>query len=150
MGMVLEAEESDFQGYLKDNEIFPASVVSVKKVSRKNRDGEEYDKLTFKFKIQQPDDPHDGQEVYGDTSTKFVTHPGCKLYDWAGKILGKRIPAGYRLDTDQLLDQQCRIVVGYETYTDKDGRDRERNWVRDIMPTRENMAALAEENEEPF
>lgn len=147
MGLVFELEESNFAGWIDDGEIFPAQLIQTGLKERKYRD-EEVKRVTWKFRIN-TDGPFDQREVWGETSTRFVDHPDCRLKSWAESLLGQRLPPGYRLDLDVLIDRQCRIIVGRREY-DRDGETRVHNFVREVHPTREAMAALAKANDEPF
>lgn len=149
MGLVFELEESDFAGYIDDGEIYNAQLVMTN-VQERTFQGEPnpVQRLGFKFRIES-DDAHDGQDLWGETSTKFVNHPGCKLKSWAESLLGQELPAGYRLDIDTLLDRRCRIIVEKREYADKKtGEQKTINRVREVHPTREAMVAMAEA--EPF
>lgn len=146
MGIVFELEESDFAGFIDDGEIYLAQVVNIRLVDKPytDDDGNKVKRVEFKFRLI-ADDAHDGADMWGDTSTKFVKNPGCRLFTWAEALLGQQLPARYRLDTDILLDRQCRVVVGKKEW-EKDGQARQRNYVRDVMPTREAMKTMAVDN----
>lgn len=152
MGLTLVLEESDFAGYIDDGEMFTATVrnVKLKEKPYKDDDGNPVKKVEFKFQIID-DGPQDGVDIWGETSTRFNTHPACRLLNWSEAILGRRLPPQYQLDTDDLYDQQCRILVGKQEW-EKDGETKFRNFVRDVIPTRESMAAMtaAEAAEIPF
>lgn len=156
MGVEFELEESNFKGYIPDGEILPARVIGVENKKQRFQDketGEDVYKVEFKFEITDEDSPFDAVKVYGRTGTRFNNHPGCKLFSWAQGILGMELVAGYRLDTDDLLDQDCRVIVKLDEYNDKTtGVAKQRNEVVDVMPSRqkmENFAAVHDDNE-PF
>ena len=156
MGLSLELEESDFSGYIDDDEIFPATLVEVKLVEKPfvdDKTGEKVKKISFKFRLDAEGDPHDGDFKWGETGTRFNTHPDCRLKNWAEAILGRELVKGYQLDTDDLLDQKCRVVIGRREY-DKDGQTKIHNSVKDLMPSAENMQAFANQDRlddpEPF
>jgi hypothetical protein len=66
------------------------------------------------------------------------------LKNWAQEILATEFPVGYRLDTDVLLAQKCRVVIGTREY-EKNGEQRIRSYVKDVMRSRSAMG-----DEEPF
>jgi hypothetical protein len=150
VGLIFELEESDFAGYIEDGEIYNAQLVQTNMRERNfPSEPQPVKRVGWKFRIES-DDPHDGQDIWGETSTKFVNHPGCKLKSWAEALLGQDLPAGYRLDVDTLLDRHCRVIVGKREY-EKEGETKTHNFVREVHPTRENMAAMAQaEPAEPF
>lgn len=153
MGLTLELEESDFKGFIDDGKQYVARVVGIKLKEKpyKDDDGNPVKKVEWKFKIVSDDD-QDGREIWGETSTKFVDHPDCKLKNWSEAALGKILPVGYRIDTDDCLDRDVRIRVGLREY-EKDGETKQHNYVADVIPTKANMEAMRaqiEADEEPF
>lgn len=149
MGLVFELEESDFAGYVEDGEIYNARLAQTNLKERTFRsEPEPVKRVGWKFIIES-DDSHDGQAIWGETSTKFVAHPECKLKSWSEALLGQELPAGYRLDLDTLLDRRCRVIVGKRDY-EKDGETRYTNFIREVHPSREAAAAMAAVNEETF
>lgn len=149
MGLIFELEESEFAGYIDDGTRYAATVVSIKKREKPFKDdaGQTIVRVEFHFKLI-ADDGHDGQDIWGDTSTRFNSHPECRLKQWAEAILGMHLAPHFRLDTDMLLDRHCFVVVGKKEWV-KEGESKVRNFVRDVQPTTANAKALAEA-EEPF
>jgi hypothetical protein len=150
-----ELEESDFAGYIDDGEIKSATVASVKVVEKPYVDdetGQKVKKVEFKFVINS-DDAFDTQNLWGETGVRFNTHPDCKLRNWSSAILGTELASGFRLDTDHLVGNKCRIVIGLKEY-EKDGQHKKRNFVSDVMPSAEAMAGMSYASsagaEEPF
>jgi hypothetical protein len=148
-----ELEESDFAGYIDDGEIKSATVASVKVVEKPYVDdetGQKVKKVEFKFVINS-DDAFDTQNLWGETGVRFNTHPDCKLRNWSSAILGTELASGFRLDTDHLVGNKCRIAVELYEYEDKksapnpDGsyKMKQRNRVSDVLPSREAMASMA-------
>lgn len=146
-----ELEESTFAGYLPEDDVKPAEVVAARLVEKpyKDDEGNLVKKVEFKFSIIDRDGTHDGTNVWGETPPRFNTHPDCKLRNWASAMLGSELPVGYRLDTDLLVGKECRIVLGLKEY-EKDGQQKQRNFVKDVIPSADAMAAMANPDEEPF
>lgn len=95
MGHVFELEESDFAGYIEDGEVYRATVRNVRiKEGRfvDERTNEKPNRVEFVFKLIS-DDEHDGQDLWGDTSTKFNTHPNCVAEDTEIVPIGHLIAA---------------------------------------------------------
>lgn len=161
-----ELEESDFAGYIPDGTIKEARVVGVKVAKKPFTDdeGKDVHKVEFKFAVSDPDGIFDGQNLWGETGTKFNTHPDCKLRNWSSAILGTELPVGYTLDTDLLIGHDCRISIELYEYEDKKaGVDpttgnkpmKQRNRVVDVFPTAAAMASMSSGapgfgDEEPF
>lgn len=150
MGLVLELEESTFSGYIDDGTVYTAKIrdVSLLEKRYKDDDGNPVKKIGFRFQLNSEDD-HDGEDLRGETSTRFVNHPDCRLFSWAEAILGMHLPPKYRLNTDDLVDRDCRVMVGKREY-EKDGETKYHNFVRDVIPTRQAMASLTAAEQEPF
>lgn len=150
MGLVLELEESTFSGYIDDGTIYGAKIRDVRLVEKpyKDADGKPVKKIVFRFQLA-TDDDHDGEDLYGETSTRFVNHPDCRLFAWSEAILGMRLPPKYRLNTDDLIDRDCRVMVGKREY-EKDGMTKQHNSVRDVIPSRQAMADLTAAEADPF
>jgi hypothetical protein len=60
------------------------------------------------------DGPWKGEEITGDTSTKFVAHPDCKAFRWASAIKGSEYPVGAGFNSDEITGMQCRILIGHK------------------------------------
>lgn len=148
MGLIFELEESASIGApIEDGSIYAARLVQASVKERKFRDNPEpVKRLNWKFRIESDDD-QDGRDIWGETSTRFVAHPDCRLKAWAEALLGIALPAGYRLDTDTLLDRPCRLVIGRREY-EKDGETRSHNFVTEVHPARETTATY--HNNEDF
>lgn len=152
MGIILEVEESGFTGFIEDGEIYNARIVSIElkeKPFKDERTGEPVKKFEFKFKISS-DDEHDTQFIWGEAGTRITDHPENRLRNWAEAILGTRLPVHYKFNTDDLVDRDCRIIVGKKVTNSAQG-EKTRNWVREVHPTKEAAARLAASvPDEPF
>lgn len=141
-----ELEESDYAGPIEDDTIWPAEVIEVKIAEKKYREDKDdsnspfVKKVEFKFAVEQEGSPWDGTNVWGETPTRFNTHPDCKLKNWAQEILATEFPPGFKLDTDVLKGNKCRIVVGQREY-EKDGETKKHNYVKDVLRSREAMGS---------
>lgn len=145
-----ELEESDYAGPMDDDSIFGAEVISVKLAEKPYHEDKDdptspkVKKIEFKFVIQHPDSPFDGTNVWGETGTRFNSHPDCKLKNWAQEIMATEFPIGYSLNTDVLIGGHCRVIVGRREYQ-KNGEDKVANFVKDVLRSRDAMG-----DEEPF
>jgi hypothetical protein len=142
---VLTLEDSNYAGIIPEDEVLGARITAVaqKKKPFLNDDGSEIWRMEFSFVIEDPNSPFDGTRLWGETSVIFNNHPDCRLHSWAQEILGMDLEPGFNLNTDDLVGMSCRVVIGIRKYT-KDGQDKERNFVRDVMRAR------GLEDEEPF
>jgi hypothetical protein len=147
---ILTLEEANYVGIIPEDEVLQARITGIKQVKKPfvAEDGSDIWRMEFSFVIDQPDSPFDGTRLWGDTSTNFNSHPDCKLRAWTAEILGIDMQPGFTLDTDQLVGNHCRVVVGVRKYK-KDGEDKERNFARDVMRARESHVYAGVE-EEPF
>lgn len=153
MGLKMKKEEAEERPDFEDGAKFVARCSAIELKKRKNRDGEEYEQLWWKFRILDEDDAFNGQTVQGRTSTSFVDHAECKFKNWSEAITGEIAAVEEIVDTDDLLDEDCVIVIGVDPYTDKDGNDRVWVAVKDVLPTPAKARALKaayEASDEPF
>lgn len=111
--------------------------------------GAEVRQVHFKFKVVEPGE-FEERFVWGKTSTSFVDHPGCKLRSWVSELLGAdSLPAGFTFNTDDLLDLDCRVIVGVRSWIDKDNVTQERNYVKDVLRDK-SLSSSVYDNVEPF
>lgn len=139
----LIVEKSDFAGYLPDDTVVGAEVVSIKLEEKPYFEDDGVTpvrRLVFRFVIREPGHTHDGTPIRGETPNRFTLHPNNKLKNWAEAIEGVQYPEGYSFDTDVLQGKPCRIVIGHKTY-EKDGETKESNFVKDVMPARQPTGA---------
>jgi hypothetical protein len=149
---ILTLEEANYVGLIPEDEVLQARITAItqRKKPFQAEDGSDIWRMEFSFVIEQPDSPFDGSRIWGDTSTNFNTHPDCKLRAWTQEILSlTEMEPGFTLDTDVLVGNRCRVVVGVRRYT-KDGEAKERNFVRDVMRMRESHVYAGVDEEEPF
>jgi hypothetical protein len=123
-------------------------------------DGNPVKKVVFTFDFE-----YNGEErkTWGETSTKFVFHPGCKLRSWAQEILAADLPEEFVLNTDHLVGEKCQVRVGLRSWEagSKDGRSWDagsRNFADDVKragsqavaPASVQTAVKDEPYEDPF
>lgn len=153
MGLKMKKEEAEDRPEFENDSRYLARCASIELKKRKSKDGEEYDQLWWKFKIIDDDELFSGQVIQGRTSTSFVDHPDCKFKNWSESILGEIAAVDEVLDTDDLLDEDCIIVILVDPYVDKDGNDRTWVAVKDVLPTPTKaklLKAAYDSSEEPF
>lgn len=144
----LEMEEVEVLPELAEDEIFEAEVVNIQiKDTPFHEDKDDPNsplqrKMEFKFVIHAEEfSENDKRNIWGQTGVKLTNHPDNKLRQWCTTLLGvEEIPIGYVLNTDTLLSKRCRIVIGSKSY-EKNGRIQTRNFVKDLMPSRQSGAS---------
>lgn len=130
---------------IEEDTVIEAVVAAVKVEPHKHFKDDEGNpeiKVNFEFNFEL-----NGQKrkLWGDTPTTFTTHPDCKLRNWVQQILGGgELPAGFKLNTDTLVDTPVRIVVGYRSW-DKDGKKGWKNEVKDLMYSKNSAASTFED-----
>lgn len=132
-------ENQDFtRVIIPEDEIVTAEVVSVTQETKPYLDdnGNPVEKLVFSFKIT--DDRYKGAgRVWGETSMYFQKNPPSKMYAWACELLGQELPAGFNFNTDSVVGQTCRVVMGIRRWKDKNtGEQQERNTAKDVIRSR--------------
>lgn len=131
-----EPKSSEDRGAIPEDTVLKATLVELKTKVKENKEKtEKYNRLDWKFRVDDPDSEWDGRVIYGDTAQTFVRHEGCKLYAWAQMLLGLEFPPGFKFDDQMLPGNSCRIVVGARKYT-KQGESEESvyNFVADVLP----------------
>lgn len=129
---VFVLEDSNYAGPIEDDTVVPAEVLKVALQIKpfKDDDGNEIKKVVFQFRVDDPDSPHDGTMLWGETYPSFTTHPRNRLRQWSEILLDTQLPPGYTLDTDSLIGTRCRLIVGLR----KNLKGEEKNWVKDLIP----------------
>ena len=157
---VLEESTGVEYELIPDGTIVPAKVVEVKRETTKMKDqvtGDPVEQIVFKFALL-TDDYGEGKVVWGRTSTKFSTHENCRLHAWVLEIMGvNELPAGFRLDLQDLVGNECRVSVEVNTWEDKKAgpdpetgeiRYKSNNRAKDVIRSR--ASAKPNYDEEPF
>lgn len=158
MGLDLTLEESDARETIPDGKKYRAKVVAIKLKEKPftDDDGKKVVKVEWKFKIDSDDD-QDGREIWGETSTKFVDNANCKLKNWMEAACGRIFPPGWKVNTDDALDEEVMIIVRLRTGEKEESgvtTPWARNDVFDVQPTPESItkmkASISDLDEEPF
>lgn len=139
-------EEKSFERIIiPEDTIVTAELLTCEQETKPYVDdnGQPVEKLVFGFKIT--DDRFKGAgRVWGETSLYFQKNPPSKMYQWAQELLGQELPAGFNFNTDQVIGQTCRIVLGIREWTDKtSGEKQQRNTVKDVIRSRTMETANA-------
>lgn len=149
---IITLGESNYAGLIPADTILPARVTgcALKKTPfLDEKTGAEVFQYEFSFQVEDPGETFDGQRLWGKTSTNFVSAPNCKLYSWSQEILATEFEVGTEVDTDYLVGNECRIVVGVRTW-DKNGVTQERNFVSDVMRAKVGAVYAAADDDAPF
>lgn len=143
---------------IPDNSILSAVTVSAAKTKMPFQDkdtGADVFKVKWTFQVTQ-DGPFKGRKVEGQTSTAFVNHPECKMYQWAKSLLGSELPEGFVFKTDDVVGIECVLLVNA---IEKERRDGTGVWVNnnvvDVRPAQNLPVAVGSafggnSAEEPF
>lgn len=135
--VVQQAEDSGVEyGPIPDDTILTATVMTTE-IRDKTFSGETVKRLNWKFRIDE--DPYLDKYVYGETGTKVVNHPECRIYSWAQTVLGiNPLPLDYRFRQADLWDRKVRVLVGAREGVDKKTNEpRTYNYVEDVLPVGE-------------
>jgi hypothetical protein len=134
---IFTLEESTYAGPIPEDGIFEAQCVSVTEITEKFTDketGKPVVRMEFKFVIQDEGD-WESTPVWGKTSKVFNEHENCKLKNWAEEILATELPVGFNLNTDDLVGNFCRVVIGQREY-EKNAETKIANYVKDVLRSR--------------
>lgn len=129
--------ESEERPVIPDGEVLAVRIIKCEVGTSpfKNDDGSERQQVSFTFKVTEPGEFED-LYLFGNTPTTFTTHPDCKLRGWVEEILGgDALPVDFELDTDDLVNLDCRVRVGVRDRVGQDGKTPvKKNFVRDVLP----------------
>lgn len=85
------------------------------------------------------------RRIKGECDAKLTNHPGNRFHNWSETLLGRQIPVGMGIDTDDLLGLSADISVGHRP----DKKDPAKVWeyVDEVMPI---SGGFAMSEEPPF
>lgn len=94
--------------------------------------------LEWWFKITDnkvEDGLYEGRKVKGETDAKITNHPNNRFRSWAEALLGRDLPVGAGIDTDDdLVGLSCLISVRHRDYTNKQGEKRVAEDIDEVLP----------------
>jgi hypothetical protein len=124
-----------------------AEVLKVDEVEKpyKDDDGNPVKKVEFTFGFSWEGED---RKAWGETSTKFVYHPGCKLRNWAQEILSAELPEEFVLNTDHLEGGKCQVRLAVRSWDagskgDKTWAAGSKNYVDDVKRIGNGAVAAA-------
>lgn len=79
-----------------------------------------------------PDEKYIGRKIKGECDAKLTNHPGNRFHNWAETLLGREIPAGVGVDTDDLVGLSADISVRHEPDKKDPGKSYER--LDEVLP----------------
>lgn len=78
---------------------------------------------------------YEGRKVKGETDAKITNHPNNRFRSWAEALLGRDLPVGAGIDTDDdLVGLSCLISVRHRKYTTKQNESRIAEDIDEILP----------------
>lgn len=94
----------------------------------------EAEKLIWWFEITE-DGPQGlwmSRRIKGETGAKLTNHPNNRFRAWSESLLGRDIPVGFQLSTEDLVGTACKITVRHEP----DRKDPKQKWERidEVLP----------------
>lgn len=95
--------------------------------------------LEWWFKITDKnaaDGLYEGRRIKGETDSKITNHPNNRFRNWAEALMGRELPVGAGIDTDEdLVGLPCIISVRHRDYVDKKtGEKRVAEEIDEVMP----------------
>lgn len=109
-------------------------------------EGKTIKKLRWTFTFTDESSPWFGRTVRGETPTSFDPHPSCKAYHWVKAITGKAYEEGEELNSEELIDLPCRVMIEHQI--GKDGTIWMR--VRDVFPAKQASKDAVPPEANPF
>jgi hypothetical protein len=123
-----------------------ASVLNIEEVPSQYQDDDGKIKNQFQWDfVVTEEGPFKGRRIRSWTTTSFTAHPNCKAYMWSKAIMRKDFREGESFDTDELISQGCRLVIGLTN-------DGKWNRVENVLPSRANTSVSTSDSaqEAPF
>lgn len=121
---------------LPEDSVHTARLLEIKPrtINWTNADGAQTrDVLEWWWEItKSSDDQYVGRRVKGECAAKISNHPNNRFHAWAETLLGRQIPVGMGIDTDDLIGLQAEISIGHR----QDKKDSNKVWeyVDEVMP----------------
>ena len=77
-------------------------------------------------------DQYIGRKVKGECPAELTSHPSNRFRNWAETLLGREIPVGMQLDTEDLLGLSAEVSIGHRP----DRKDPAKIWeyVDEVLP----------------
>lgn len=138
MGQQFETEEQQ-DLTLPEDSIHTAQLVDLKTrdvpfTDRKTGEAKSFTKLEWWWEIVATnlEDKYIGRKVKGECDAKLTSHPGNSFRNWAETLLGREIPIGMVIDTDDLIGLRAEVSIGHR----EDRKDPAKIWefVDEVMP----------------
>lgn len=123
---------------LPEDKIFRARLVEMKvhtfmwtdhKVSPPEQ--KEGEVLQWWWEVQSQDE-YNGRRVKGETDAKISNHPRNRFRLWGESLLGRELPMGMNLDTDDLVGLAADITIRHKP--DKKDPAKKYEEVDEVMP----------------
>jgi hypothetical protein len=132
-------EEKDLT--LPEDSIHRARLVEIKEreftfTDRNNGQQKTGTNLEWWFEVTVPqaglDTDYIGRRVKGECRPKITNRPGNRFREWSEALLGRDIPVGMVIDTDDLLGLEAEICIGHR----QDRKDPAKVWeeVTGVIP----------------
>lgn len=136
MGLVFTTEEQK-DLTLPEDSIHRAKLLEIKQrtINWTNAEGpQSRDILEWWWEITKSSsgDEFVGRRVKGECPAKLTNHPGNRFHNWAETLLGRQIPPGMGIDTDDLIGLQAEVSIGHR----QDKKDPNKVWefVDEVLP----------------
>lgn len=115
-------EEAEFK--LPKDVPLPAILNAVEEkeipyTDKKTGEQKKFVKWSWEFEII--DGPYQGLRAWADTENRLTTHPDNKVRQIAEALMGAEFEIGQDLDTDDLLQLPCEIIVDNVVHEKKNG-----------------------------
>jgi len=149
MAKLVAEEHKDYQLLPADSIVhLKVSDCEVREVERRGGSGGSWQKLEFTFTIlgiqllgdgSDPADYHEivGTKIWGSAPFKLTDSDENKLKRWVEAILGVEVTTGFELDTDYLINRECRgttTVYDKKTINHVTGKPYQNHQIQDLLP----------------
>ncbi len=122
---------------LEDYTTLPAIVTEIEEKDTPFRDDDGNLQKTVSFTFRIPEGEHADRKFWGNSPTFWNNSDKCKLRQWAQSIANRAYAPGEPLNTDDLLNRPCRVVLTVK----KKQNGEMTNRVIDVLPTKVELSA---------
>lgn len=131
--MKLKVKKQEFEAVRIDEGIYEAKFKDIEQRELDTEQGKR-DVFIWTFEV---DTGEETVEIQGITSTKISTGRNpSKAYNWLCAIMGRKLQPDEEIDTDELVDRECVVIV-----EDKKVGDMVVSRVTDVKKARPKRAA---------
>lgn len=121
---------------LPEDTLFRATLIEIKPKEinwndKKTGEAKSKTLLDWWFEVTS-EGKYKGRKVRAECEARLTNHPDNRFHNWAETLLGRQIPVGVGVDTDDLVGLPCEISIRHEA--DRKDASKKYERVDEILP----------------